>query len=198
MDKITRKALHRHLLVPFIVTLVAALMMVLCVFLPYATATNDYAERLDKYPDVMMMEDMEMTAKDVKHLSMAEYANIYYTMRNELWRDPANGIFLAVLVGLIGGFSLITVLFALGRKPIATIIFAALAYGVFAVQNFDYTDRGVIPSNSYDWGIAHTLFPIAVIVVVIGAFWMLAKKSVFRMEIRRETPVAPAEEQPTE
>ena len=188
MDKITRKNLNNWLRIPFIVTLVAALIMVLCVFLPYASAKKDYAERLDEHPDVMIISDMEMTAKDVKHLSMAEYANIYYTMRNELWRDPANGVFLAVLVGLIGGFSLITVLFALGRKPVPAIIFTLLAYGVFALQNYDYTDRGVIPSSSYDWGLGYTLFPIAAIVVVIGAIWMIAKKSSFRQEVRMDTP----------
>lgn len=176
MDKITKQRINKDLLIPFIVTFVAALLMVSCILLPYAAATEDYTKRIDKYPDEVFFEDMDLTAKDLKNVSMVEYAHIYLAMSEQLFHDPAVGVFYAAFVGLIGGFSLIAALFALGRKPIPAIIFTVQAYGVFAMQNWDYTDRRVIPSNSYDWGLAHTLFPIAAGIALIGAIWMLVKK----------------------
>lgn len=191
MDKTTKQRMNKELLIPFIVTFVAALLMVSCVFLPYATATEDYAERIDKYPDEVVFGDMDLTAKDLKNVSMVEYAYIYMTMSDQFWHDPAVGIFYAVLVGLVGGFSLIAALFALGRKPIPVVIFTGLAYGVFAMQNWDYTDRGIIPSDSYDWGLAYTIFPIATTIVLIGAIWMLVKKIIVKRQLKAEVSGKP-------
>lgn len=191
MDKLTKKQINEKLLLPFIVTFVAALIMVSCVFLPYATATEERAERIDKYPDEIVFEDMDLTAKDLENVSMVEYAHIYLTMSEQFWHDSAAGIFYAALVGLIGGFSLIAALFALGRKPIPVILFTGFAYGIFAMQNWDYTDRGVIPSDSYDWGLGHTIFPIAAIIVVVGAIWMLVKKIIVKRKLKAQTIANP-------
>ena len=61
-------------------------------------------------------------------------------------------------------------------KPIAVIIFSLLSLCAFSIQNFDYSDRGVIPNSSYDWGIAYYIFYVATIVVFVGAIWMLVCK----------------------
>lgn len=189
MDKITKQRINQTLLVPFIITFTAAILMVSCIFLPYAAATKDYAERIDKYPDEIVFKDMNLTAKKLKNVSMVEYAHIYLTMSEQYWHDSAVGILYAALVGLIGGFSLIAALFALGKKPIPVLIFTALAFGVFAVQNWDYTDRGIIPSSSYDWGPAHTLFPAAAAAAMIAAVWMLVKKITIKKQLKAEEAV---------
>lgn len=182
MNKIDRNTIKKELLIPFIVTFAAALLMVCCVFLPYATATEHRAEIIDDYPDAVVFADIDLTAKDMKNVSMVKYAYIYTALSQQFWNDPAAGILYAVLVGLIGGFSLAAALFALGRKPIPTVIFAGLAWGVFALLNKDFTSRGVIPSDSYDWGLAHTVFPIAAVIVLIGAIWMLVKKILIKKQ----------------
>lgn len=82
-------------------------------------------------------------------------------------------ILYVVLVALIGGGAAVAALFALGRKPVGCTIFGGLSFGAFRLMNLDFIDRGVIPSDSYDWGIAHTLFPIAAVILVGGALWML-------------------------
>lgn len=187
MDKLTRKMINHELTVPFIITLIATLMMIVCVFLPYATATGKRAEQLEKHPDVVVFEKIDMTAKDIKDISMAEYAYIYYTMGDDMWLSSTTITICVALVGLIAGFSLIAALFTLGRKPIPVILFAGLAYGVFALQNWDYTDRGIIPSDSYSWGLGHTIFPIATAVVLIGAVWMLIRKIRAKREYRSLT-----------
>ena len=69
-----------------------------------------------------------------------------------------------------------SILFTVLKKPIAITIFSLLAFGVFSIQNFDYTDRGVIPSSTYDWGVAYYAFYIAFLVALVGAVLMLVFK----------------------
>ena len=177
MDKKERKAIIKQkTILPFIVTLVGALVMAACVFLPYSTATAEQAEWIDNYPDTVIMEEMDLTAADMKTVSLAKYAHIYYTMSEEYWHDSTIGIFYIVLVAMVGGGALIAALFASARKPFWSLLFGALSTGVFQLLNYDFTDRGVIPSDSYDWGITHTIFPIAATVILVGIIWMLIIK----------------------
>ena len=66
--------------------------------------------------------------------------------------------------------------FAFLKKPVAVIIFNILSFGVFNLQNWDYTDRGVIPSSSYDWGAGYYIFYVAAFVTLAGAIWLLVNK----------------------
>ncbi len=163
-------------LIPFIIALVGAILMVFTVFLPYATATGDYAEYIKEYPEETVYEELDITAKDMLNVSMVEYANIYSKLSEEIWGTATNGTIYVVMVALIGGFSLLAVLFAVLKKPIAIIIFCIFSFGVFCLQNWDYTDRGVIPSSSYGWGVGYYIFYVATIITVIGAVWLLLNK----------------------
>ena len=174
MDK--KSIITNKILIPFVAALVGAIIMLATVFLPYATATEDYAEVLGSYPDEIVYEELDMTAKDIMNISMVEYAIVYGNLSEQFWGDAAHGIMYVVLVALIGGFSLLAVLFAVLKKPIAVMIFDILAFGVFSLQNWDYTDRGVIPSSSYDWGAGYYIFYIAAVIVLVGAVWMLVTK----------------------
>lgn len=161
---------------PVVVALVGAVLMAISIFLPYSSATKEYAENLNAYPDVVIYEDLDMTAKDIVDMSMVEYATVYSELSEELWGDASNGAIYVTLVVLIGGFALLTALFAALKKPIATAIFGLLSFGVFSLQNVDYTDRGVVPSSSYEWGFGYYLFFIAIALVVVGSIWMLVSK----------------------
>ena len=185
MDKKERKAIIKQKTIfPFLVTLVAALVMAACVFLPYSTATTERAEWIDNYPDTVVMEEMDLTAADMKNVSLVKYAHIYYTMSEEYWHDSTIGIFYIVLVAMVGGGAFIAALFVSARKPFWCLVFGALSTGVFRLLNYDFTDRGVIPSDSYDWGIAHTIFPIAATVAMLGALWMLIQKIIVKRKIK--------------
>lgn len=185
MDKKERKAIiKQRTIFPFIVALVGALVMAACVFLPYSTATTERAEWIDNYPDTVVMEEMDLTAADMKNVSLVKYAHIYYTMSEEYWHDSTIGIFYIVLVTMVGGGALIAALFASARKPFWCLVFGALSTGVFRLLNYDFTDRGVVPSDSYAWGIAHTIFPIAATVAMLGALWMLIQKIIVKRKIK--------------
>lgn len=170
------KDLKNKLLIPFIVTVIGTLLMVVTVFLPYATAIDDHAENIKENPDAVVYEELDMTAQDMMNISMVEYANVYSNLADQLFGDPSYGIFYVVLVALIGGFALLAAFFAFLKKPIAVIIFSVLSFGVFSLQNWDYTDRGVIPSSSYDWGTGYYVFYVAAVVTLVGAIWLLVNK----------------------
>lgn len=178
---------NNKLLVPCIIALVGAVLMAVTVFLPYATAIDDHAESIKEHPDQIVYEELDMTAEDMLHISMVEYANVYSQLSEQLWGSSANGIFYVVMVALIGGFALLAVLFAVLKKPIAIIIFNLLSFGVFCLQNWDYTDRGVIPSGSYDWGFGYYIFYAAAIITVVGAVWLLINKIKFKKDNKIET-----------
>ena len=52
------------------------------------------------------------------------------------------------------------------------------------MQNLDFTERGVIPSSSYDWGIGYYVFFGAAAVALIGAVWMLVKKIIIKRQLK--------------
>lgn len=170
------KLMQNKLLIPFVIALVGTVFMFITIFLPYATAKNEYAEKMNTYPDEIVYEELNITSKDMINISMVEYAKIYSKLSEQIWGTTAYGIFYVALVALIGGFSLLSVLFTVLKKPIAVVIFSLLSFGVFSMQNFDYSDRGVIPSNTYGWGVAYYIFYIAFAMALIGAVWMLVSK----------------------
>lgn len=43
-------------------------------------------------------------------------------------------------------------------------------------MHFDYADRGVLPTNSYGWGMVNYLTYIVSIAVAIGAVWLFVEK----------------------
>ena len=184
MEKIKKDTIKKKTLIPVVVTLIGALLMVLCVFLPYSTATEERTEWIDKYPDTVVLEGMQLTAADMKNISLAQYTHIYFTMSEEFWHDSSVGTLYVVLVALIGGGVAVATIFVLGRKPIGCMIFGGLACGVFHLLNLDFIDRGVILSDSYDWGIAHTLFPIAAVILAGGALWLLVMKVNLKKQLK--------------
>ena len=167
---------ERNLLIPFLVALLATILMVSCVFLPYTSATDEYAKVLNMFPDAIMDQALKMTASDMLDLSMVEYANLYQHLGQQALASEALAVVYIVLVALIGGFAALAILFAVLKKPIAIITFSTLSFAVFLLQNADYTDRGVVPSARYDWGIGYYIFYIAFLGAIVGAIWMRTNK----------------------
>ncbi len=188
MDKNIKNRIKKQLTVPAMIALIATVLMITSVFLPYGVAIDERAEWIEEHPDYVVYKDMNITASDMKNVSILEYTRIYYTLCDEFWHDSSYGAFYLAIFCLIVGLSAIAGLFALGRKPIGTILFALMAMGVFQIQNTDYTMRGVLPNTYYDWGIAHSLFPTAVAVAIVASVWMLVKKIIVKKQIMA-TPV---------
>ena len=125
----------------------------------------------------MIYEEIEMAAGEVVNISMVEYASLYSKMSEQLFGNSGFGVFYAVLVVLIGLFAALTVVFSVIKKPIPVIVFSVLSFAVFSIQNWDYTDRGVIPSDSYNWGLAYYIFYVAFVLLIGGAVWLIVAKA---------------------
>lgn len=176
------KTTNNKLLIPFIITLIGAVLMFITIFLPYGTANEERAEKLKAYSDEIVYEELDMTAKDMINVSMVEFAKVYSSISEEIWNNSSYGILYIAMVTLIGVFSMLSILFAILKKPIIIVICSVLSLGVFCLQNFDYADRGVIPGNTYEWGVAYYVFYIAFALVLAGAICMLVSKIIQRKE----------------
>lgn len=180
-----RKAATREL-IPWIVLLVGALALVVAFVLPFATATDEYADYLGQFADQMNMEEIGLRNADAANLSMLTFLRMYLAAFQATESLGVLQSVAALCVGLIGAIavsSLLALVFAVLRKPIGAVVFALIAMGPFALIRWDFADRSVLPSSTYDYGIAAFVYPIAFVVLVVGAIWLIvarraAKKAV--------------------
>ncbi len=180
------KTNSNNLFIPFVISLVGVLALVLAFFLPYATAIDDYRDHLENYPDSMYLEEIEMTNEGALDISMLEYARIYAATA-DMGVAEAVSITCVVLIALVGLFTLLTALFSVLKKAIPLFIFNALAFGVFRLLTWDFEDRGVLLSYRYDYGVAYYLYYIGAFVVLMGAVYL------FVVKVKRKKSIAHAE-----
>ena len=145
-------------LIPAIILGVAAVLMLVSFFLPYATAGDD---AMGEYANVSMV-DFAKSYAESEHIEYMVYV---------------------VLFGILALFTLLTVLFALIKKPIPAIVFVILASIVYLIQCWDYKERGIVPGIRYEYGIGHYLFFISALSVFITSIWYLC--------VRNDKPTPP-------
>ena len=195
MDKITKKTLNEKLKVPFIVALTGVLILVVGMFLPYITAVGEMGEYIEKYPDRIEIEDLELTAGDLKDIPVISISQIITGIYGE-----DDGAIANVIVIAFCGFVTLTALFVILKKPIAVMISELLAYGVFAFLS-TYMKEDFIDPDKYAWSIGYTIIQIAFAVVFVVAIWMLVKKIIAKQELKAmpiAKPVVPVAETPAE
>lgn len=165
----------KRMKVSFVVTLIATILMAATVFLPFASANDDYRERLQKYGDEYYVEEIGMTNEDATDISLVEFIRMYAEAANQgMQKDIC--IACIVIISIFTGFALLSIVFAGFKKPIAVIIFDILAILAFRITQWDFEDRGVIPSSSYEWGCVSYLAYILGVLVLAGAVWMIIDK----------------------
>lgn len=170
-----------HTLLPRLLTWIGAAILIIAFFLPYASATGEYRVYLENYSDHIYVEELSMTNGEAIGLSMLEYAGIYAAAAG-IEATKAVSIICLVLIGLIGLFSVLTMLFAILKKPIALFVFNGLTFGAFRVLCWDFQDRGVLPSGRYDWGISYYLYAIGAAIVLAGIIYLLVTKIMGRKQ----------------
>ena len=83
------------------------------------------------------------------------------------------GMLSLVLIIAMGVFSILTLIFAIMKKSIRTIVFDCFSFLVFCLYVFDLKDRGVLPSDDYNYGIAYYLYIIFSIIIIISLIWYI-------------------------
>ena len=192
MDKIAKKTLNEKLKLPFIVTLIGVLLLVVGIFLPYLTAVGEMGEYIEKHPDRIEIKDFELTASDLKDIPLISVSQIISGIYGEDDGTVAN-----VIVMVFGGFLALTALFVVLKKPIAVIIFDLLTYGVFAFLNTSMKEDFIDP-DKYAWGIGYYIITLAIFVVIASSVWMLVKKITTKRELKAMPVVDPIVEVPVE
>ena len=162
-----------------IVIIVSCVFALIGLFLPYESSTKEHREYLDKYPDTMYVEEVNLKNKDVKDISIIENFKVYsYAMNHSDGNDWVAGesiINFVITIVLIVSIALV-LLFAILNKNIPVIIFDFLMAGSSLLMNYDIVDRGVIPSDNYSYGISYFLYIILAIIILIMSILLIIKK----------------------
>ena len=182
MDKITKQTLNKKLTIPFIISLVGVLLVVIALFLPYLTAVGEIAEYIEKFPDRIEIESLDLTAGDMANIPVISVSKLITGIYGE-----DDGAIANASVFVFGGFLALSALFAILKKPIAIMIFNLLTFGTFAFLNF-LMKEDFIGADKYAWGVGYYIILLAVIVAFAGAAWMLVKKIMEKKKLVGELP----------
>ena len=164
----------RGLRFPFYVLLLTSLILTAAFFMPLATATGEYREYLEKYPDAWNVEEIKMTNRDAVNVSMYDFARMYGVVYRLV--DKTLATIVTVTISAAGILSIVVLLLTLAKKPIGILIFNALTLGSYYLTVLDFKMRGVMPNKNYNWGISYYLYFCCTGVICVAAVWMLIKK----------------------
>ena len=166
---------NKNLLYPALAAIAGALLMLIALFLPFASAKDDYKEILMSYPDSVYSNEAGMNNKDAVHISLAEFIKID-SAAVETGISEEIAIANMVIIIALAVFALLTLLFSILKKPIAILVFNIVSLAVMQLIKFDFESRGIIPSNSYDWGIAPLICYIGMAIATAAAVLLLIIK----------------------
>lgn len=161
----------RNLTIPNIIAIAGNALMLLCIFLPYASAPQDspYRQFADETID-------GVRAGELADPSLFKFVTLYNKLKNDVAGGSEVATIIMVMVIAIAVAALVALIFACIAKGIPALVFSIIGFILFLVLNWDFSDRGVISSDNYGWGFGYYLFFVAAIVAVVGAIWLIAAK----------------------
>lgn len=160
--------------IPFIALIAASFLLIISFFLPFASATGKHKDYLKEKPQKMYAEEINMTNKEAVNLSLTEYAKMYgYVATSMKGHYQQQGMLSIILIIAMGVFSILTLIFAIMKKAGKTIVFDCFSFLFFFLYTFDLKDRGVLPSDDYNYGIAYYLYIIFSIIIIISLIWYI-------------------------
>ena len=178
----------RNMKYPVMITIIGSILLVLMLFLPFASAKGEYKEELKENSEKMYSETM--TCGDAVNISLTEFIGIYSEIEGDIASATKTVIvFFIVLSGL-------TLIMSLCKKPAGIMLFAFSAMLAFMLIQADFSDRGVMSGDNYGWGVANFLTYIIVIGIFVGAVWLfIQKKKIKKLELEAENGIAEEERQ---
>lgn len=152
----------------------AMIIMSICLsvlfFLPIGAGTKQHVKQAERLKESIAIEECNYTYGDLKDVSMLELANIYRVLMNsEDTYDKGESIICFVLILVIGGISLLEILFSVLRRPVPALILDIIVGLAFYTLMWDLNDRRVLPGRNYDLGIANYLY-----YVLMGGLFILS------------------------
>ena len=113
--------------------LIGSAILLLTLFMPFASATDEYKEALEKFSDSMYIEELNMTNEEAINISLFEFIRIY---SSETGKEISNdlSIVYVVVIAAFAVFALLTLLFSILRKSIPVIVFNILTFAVLRLK----------------------------------------------------------------
>lgn len=147
-----------------VLTIVFAALLVAAFFLPYAFAVEEYRAVLGQLSE----NPFGVANEELADISLLEYVRIYLNAAPEAF--VAVYVPLTVAPAVLGT---LTLLFSSLRKPVPAIVFSVVTLGVTSLLSWDFEDRGVLPSDTYDWGVARWVYLASGVAVIACAIWQI-------------------------
>lgn len=165
--------------------LIGAILMLLMLVLPFASAKGDYREELLEYKKEIYIEGDSLTNGDVMEMSLLEFARAYVAcVKMDYYVE--NSITCIVLISIFGVSGIGALLMAIYQKKVGSIVFNILATVSFALIQFDFKGRGVMPSSFNAPGIVNYLVYIIGIIVIVVASIMIKREKIEELEEVRQ------------
>ena len=161
---------------PRLIAMIVALIAIAGFFLPFISATQDYRDYMADQAGDKPFDGVDITVGEIMDMSLFKYAKVYFQGGDTFFNSGGMGTFYGVLMCLIPGLALLVLLAAWRGKPVLTLILDLLMGGTFYIVNWDFVDRGIMPSGDRVWAIAHHLYYPLVAIIAICALWMFVVK----------------------
>lgn len=176
----------RNMKYPVMITIIGSILLVLMLFLPFASAKGEYKEILKENSEKMYSETM--TCGDAVNISLTEFIGIY----SELEGDTASATKTVIIIFVV--LSGLTLIMSLCKKPAGIMLFAFSAMVAFMMIQFDFSDRGVMSGDRYGWSVVNFLTYIIAIGIFVGAVWLfIQKKKIKKLESEADNGVVEEE-----
>ena len=149
-------------------------------FLPYEKSIGEYREKLQEYPDMVNIQEVDFKNSDVIDISIMENFKVYqYAVENSNGNDWLYGeslINIILTITLIVS-TILVLIFAIFNKKVLIIIFDVILAISSLAMNYDIVDRGVIPSSKYTYGISYYLYIIIAVIILIWSIILIIKRN---------------------
>ena len=162
---------------PGILALILALLLVLGFVVPHMSLTGEYRDQADVAGLLPLEEELGINASDLKDLSFLKY---------DLWFLRAGAITtndMAIMSLILGGLSLLILLFAAVRRATPLIIFSLIFISAYKFTTESYMTR-VGSDGPYDWAIGHTLWQVCPFLLVAVGVWLFVTKIIYKTRVR--------------
>ena len=162
-----------------IILILASIALIASFFLPYFARTDEESNEAltNAVEAVKPFESVDISGKDLVKPSLLTYTRIYFQGREEIFRDPTEGLIYAGLYCIIPLFGLLMLIFALCKKPIPILIFSILVGIAAYAVHWDFEARGIISTADVAPATGYYLIYACVAILFIVSICMIVAKS---------------------
>lgn len=158
-----------------LVLIIISIIMVASFIMPYLSAKGDYKKYLKDYATEMNTEEIEMTNADAVNVSLYEFFRIYQYGWSHGQQKEVSALY-TIMIGIVVVLSILILISALCRKPIAVIIFDIFQILVFRILASEFKILGLVKNGRYVFGVGYYIYYLSFIVAIVLAVVLLIIK----------------------